>query len=153
MQEAGPGGLSGGGTWGAATDGIRVYTNIVNSDSKNFTLKPSEKNTTAGGWVAIEAGTGKILWSTANPSNATSNGPVTIANGVLFAGSTHATGLVYAMDAASGKILWSHNTGATVFGGASVSSGCIYVGSGYHVNIGSFFPFTSGTSLFAFCVA
>ncbi|RVW82634.1 Polyvinylalcohol dehydrogenase [Vitis vinifera] len=153
MKEAGPGGLSGGGTWGAATDGIRVYTNIVNSDSKNFTLKPSEKNTTAGGWVAIEAGTGKILWSTANPSNATSNGPVTIANGVLFAGSTHATGLVYAMDAASGKILWSHNTGATVFGGASVSSGCIYVGSGYHVNIGSFFPFTSGTSLFAFCVA
>ncbi|RVW82636.1 hypothetical protein CK203_037385 [Vitis vinifera] len=66
--EAGPGGLSGGGTWGAATDGIKVYTNIVNSDSKNFTLKPSEKNTTAGGWVAMEAGTGKILWSTANPS-------------------------------------------------------------------------------------
>ncbi|KAL6325221.1 hypothetical protein AAG906_023066 [Vitis piasezkii] len=81
--EAGPGGLSGGGTWGAATDGIRVYTNIVNSDSKNFTLKPSEKNTTAGGWVAMEAGTGKILWSTANPSNATSNGPVTIANGAI----------------------------------------------------------------------
>lgn len=153
MQEAGPGGLTGGDTWGAATDNKRVYTNIANSDSKNFTLKPSEKNTTAGGWVARDASTGKILWSTADPSNATSNGPVTIANGVLFGGSTHPTGPIYAMDARSGKILWSHNTGATVYGGISVSNGCIYLGNGYKVNLGSFTAsFTNGTSLFAFCV-
>ncbi|XP_034706305.1 polyvinylalcohol dehydrogenase-like [Vitis riparia] len=151
--EAGPGGLTGGGTWGAATDNKRVYTNIANSDSKNFTLKPSEKNTTAGGWVAMDASTGKILWSTADPSNATSNGPVTIANGVLFGGSTHPTGPIYAMDARSGKILWSHNTGATVYGGISASNGCIYLGNGYKVNLGSFTAsFTNGTSLFAFCV-
>ncbi|KAK8717095.1 hypothetical protein V6N13_044376 [Hibiscus sabdariffa] len=30
--EAGPGGLTGGGMWGAATDEKRVHTNIVNSD-------------------------------------------------------------------------------------------------------------------------
>eukprot|EP00261_Vitis_vinifera_P027368 XP_010661142.2 PREDICTED: uncharacterized protein LOC104877357 [Vitis vinifera] len=120
--EAGPGGLAGGGTWGATTDGKRVYTNIVNSYGKNFTLKPSDTITTTGGWVAMDANTGETLWSTANPSNATSNGPVTIANGVLFAGSTHPTGPMYAMEAASGRILWSHNTGASVYGGASWDS-------------------------------
>jgi hypothetical protein len=31
MQEAGPSGLGGGGTWGAATDEKNVYTNIVNT--------------------------------------------------------------------------------------------------------------------------
>ncbi|XAR51758.1 Polyvinyl alcohol dehydrogenase (cytochrome) [Bertholletia excelsa] len=153
MQEAGPGGLGGGGSWGAATDGKRVYTNIVNSDNKNFTLKPSKKNTTAGGWVAMDAGTGEVLWSTANPSNSTCFGPVTVANGVLFAGSTHQKGPIYAMGVKTGKILWSYETGATVYGGASVSDGCVYVGQGYRASIGLAFPsFTGGTSLFAFCV-
>ena len=129
------------------------YTpNIANRERKNFTLKPSNKNTTVGGWVAMEAGTRKILWSTADPSNATAGGPVNIANGVLFAGSTNKTGPVYAMDAASGETLWSYKTGATVYGGATVSNGCIYVGSGYGVNIGTYSHFTSGISLFAFCV-
>ncbi|XP_059640562.1 uncharacterized protein LOC132282791 [Cornus florida] len=152
--ESGPGGASGGGTWGAATDTKRIYTNIANSDSKNFTLKPSNKTTTAGGWVAMDAHTGTILWSTANPSNASSNGPVTVANGVLFAGSAYPTGPIYAMNAKTGNILWSQDTGATVYGGMSVSQGCIYVGNGYKVSLGvvAYPTFTGGTSLFAFCV-
>ncbi|CAA2955112.1 Hypothetical predicted protein [Olea europaea subsp. europaea] len=144
--EAGPGGTAGGGTWGAATDKIRVYTNIANSHKKNFTLLPSKKVTTSGGWVAMDPGTGRILWSTALPNNAMTN-PVTVANGVLFAGSTYKTGPVYAINAKNGKILWSYETGASVYGGMSVSEGCIYVGNGYQPPI-----FTSGTSLFAFCV-
>ncbi|XP_021297719.1 uncharacterized protein LOC110426746 isoform X2 [Herrania umbratica] len=152
--EAGPGGLTGGGTWGAATDETRVYTNIANSDGKNFTLKPSTKNTIAGGWVAMDANSGQILWSTGDPSNGTASGPVTVANGVLFGGSTYGQGPIYAMNANTGKILWSYNTGATVYGGISVSNGCIYVGHGYKVSFGLFNPgFTNGTSLFAFCVS
>ncbi|XWS40837.1 hypothetical protein CRYUN_Cryun17cG0030300 [Craigia yunnanensis] len=152
--EAGPSGLTGGGIWGAATDEKRVYTNIANSDGKNFTLKPSTRNTTAGGWVAMDANSGQILWSTDDPSNGTVNGPVTVANGVLFGGSTYKQGPIYAMDANNGKILWSYNTGATVYGGMSVSNGCIYVGHGYKVGFGSFSPgFTTGSSLFAFCVS
>ncbi|KAA8548002.1 hypothetical protein F0562_004431 [Nyssa sinensis] len=151
--DAGPGGIGGGGTWGAATDERRVYTNIANSGHLPFTLKPSNKTTTGGGWVAMDARTGKILWSTANPINATASGPVTLANGVLFAGSTYQTGPIYAMNAKTGKILWSYETGATVFGGMSVSKGCIYVGSGYRVSLGVVNPsFTAGASLFAFCV-
>jgi outer membrane protein assembly factor BamB len=149
MQEAGPGGITGGGIWGAATDNKRLYTNIANSDRKNFTLKPSENTTTAGGWVAMDADNGQIQWSTANPSNATSAGPVTVANGLLFAGSTNPKGPIYAMNTKTGEILWSYETGATVYGGMSVSDGCVYVGNGYAITP----SFTAGTSLFAFCLS
>ena len=100
----------------------------------------------------MNADNGKILWSTANPSNATTSGPVTVANHVLFAGSTHSKGPIYAMNAKTGEILWSYETGATVFGGMSVSDGCVYVGNGYHLAVGSFSAYTAGTSLFAFCL-
>ncbi|KAK1418811.1 hypothetical protein QVD17_27958 [Tagetes erecta] len=151
--EAGPGGAGGGGTWGSATDGKVVYTNIANSLRSNFTLKPSNTTTTSGGWVAMDATSGNVLWSTGNPSNATASGPVSLANGVVFGGSTNGTGPIYAMGAATGEILWSYETGATVYGGMSISNGCVYVGNGYKVNLGIFDPtYTSGGTLFAFCI-
>ncbi|KAL8475644.1 hypothetical protein ACS0TY_028343 [Phlomoides rotata] len=152
FTEAGPGSFSGGGLWGAATDERRVYTNIGNANNLNFTLFPSNNITTGGGWVAMDAPTGQVLWSTPVPNEAISN-PVTVANGVVFAGSTYRTGPVYAIDADNGEILWSYETGATVYGGLSVSKGCVYVGSGYGVGLGATNPsFTSGTSIFSFCV-
>ncbi|GMN42351.1 hypothetical protein TIFTF001_011561 [Ficus carica] len=150
--EAGPGGAAGGGYWGAATDEKRVYTNIANSGTKNFTLKPSAKSTTAGGWGAMDARSGRILWSTADPSNAIASGPVSVANGVLFAGSTNKQDPIYTISAKTGRILWSYATGATVYGGVSVSDGCFYVGNGYSFSLGAFLSYTSGTSLFAFCI-
>ncbi|KAG4922642.1 hypothetical protein AAZX31_18G236800 [Glycine max] len=151
-KKAGPYGLAGGGSWGAATDEKRIYTNIVNSDAKNFTLAPSNKITTAGGWVAMDANNGRVLWSTANPGNSTAYGPVSIANEVAFAGSADRMGYIYAIDAKSGKILWSYKTGASVYGGMSISNGCIYVGHGYNVAYGYSLNLTSGKFLFAFCV-
>ncbi|XP_024181283.1 uncharacterized protein LOC112186939 [Rosa chinensis] len=151
--EAGPGGLGGGAMWGAATDEKRVYTNIANSQHKNFTLKPSQNTTIAGGWVAMEARSGNILWSTANANDATAPAAVTVANGVVFGGSTYRQGPIYAMNAKTGKILWSYDTGATVYGGISVSNGCIYLGNGYKVFNGFVNPnYTAGTSFYAFCV-
>ncbi|MED6158337.1 hypothetical protein PIB30_031859 [Stylosanthes scabra] len=151
--EAGPGGAGGGGYWGAATDTKIVYTNIANSAFKNFTLKPSNVTTTSGGWVAMDAATGTILWSLANPSNATASGPVSLANGILFAGSTNGKGPIYAINGKSGEVVWSYEIGATVYGGMSISDGCIYVGNGYKVGFAlPIESFTSGTSLYAFCV-
>nr|GEY73859.1 hypothetical protein [Tanacetum cinerariifolium] len=151
--EAGPGGPGGGGTWGAATDGKTVYTNIANSLGRNFTLKPSNITTTSGGWVSMDGTSGNVLWSTRNPSDPSASGPVSLANGVLFAGSTNGTGPIYAMSARTGEILWSYNTGASVYGGMSISNGCVYVGSGYKVSLGFFNPnYTGGTTLFAFCI-
>ncbi|CAK7343506.1 unnamed protein product [Dovyalis caffra] len=152
---AGPGGLEGGGIWGAATDGRTVYTNIANSNRERFTLAPSNGTTTAGAWVALAANSGQILWSTANPSNEAAQGPVTIVNDVLFAGSVASYGPIYAMDAKTGNILWSYNTSATVYGGVSASYGCIYLGNGYTVGTARLFhpTWTGGTSLYAFCIA
>lgn len=103
--------------------------------------------------MALEASSGKILWSIANPSNATANGPVTVANGIVFVGSTNTIkGPIYAINGKTGEIVWSYETGSTVFGGMSVSDGCIYFGNGYKIGFGLLGNFSSGTSLFAFCV-
>ncbi|XP_061367097.1 uncharacterized protein LOC133310218 [Gastrolobium bilobum] len=151
--EAGPGGVAGGGSWGAATDEERVYTNIANFGGKMFTLLPSNKTTTSGGWVAMEAKSGRILWSIANPSNAPAFGPVSVANGIVFVGSGNVKGPVYAINGKTGEIMWSYETGSTVFGGMSISDGCIYFGNGYKIGNGLVLGnLTSGTSLYAFCV-
>ncbi|GKU97104.1 hypothetical protein SLEP1_g10284 [Rubroshorea leprosula] len=84
----------------------------------------------------MDAGTGQVLWSTTDPASGTASGPVTVANGVLFGGSTNAEGPIYAMDARTGKILCPNNTGATVYGGMSISDGCNYVGNGYKASVG-----------------
>ncbi|KAJ4838500.1 hypothetical protein Tsubulata_044537 [Turnera subulata] len=151
---AGPGGAEGGGQWGAATDGRTVYTNIANTNRVRFTLAPTNETTTAGAWVALDANSGQILWSTANPSNDTAQGPVSVVNDVLFAGSVASNGPIYAMDTRTGSILWSYNTGATVYGGISASHGCIYLGNGYTVGLAKLFhpDWTPGTSLYAFCL-
>nr|KYP69291.1 hypothetical protein KK1_008480 [Cajanus cajan] len=151
-RRAGPYGLIGGGIWGAATDIRRVYTNIANSGARNFTLAPSNITTRAGGWVAMDSSNGRVLWSTANPTNSTAYGPVSVANEVVFAGSADRNGYIYAIDAKSGKILWSYETGASVYGGMSISNGCMYVGHGYNVSAGFSLGLTGGFYLFCFCV-
>ena len=51
------------------------------------------------------------------------NGPVTAVNGVVFAGSMDAMGTMFAFDAATGDVLWSFQSGGTVYGGPAVASG------------------------------
>ena len=86
-------------------------------------LTPSNQTTTAGAWVALDANTGEIVWSTANPSNDTAQVPVRVADGVLFARSVAPNGPIYAIDTNTGNILWTYNTGATVYGGISAAMG------------------------------
>ncbi|KAF5177216.1 hypothetical protein FRX31_033197 [Thalictrum thalictroides] len=101
LQLAGPEGVAGGGSWGAATDGIKnpmVYT---------------------------------------NPTNLRASGPVIVANNFLFGGSSDSEGALFAMNVDTGKILWTYNTSATIYGGVSVSDGCVYVANGYKVSLGA----------------
>ncbi|CAI9785212.1 unnamed protein product [Fraxinus pennsylvanica] len=63
-KKAVPGSLNG--VLDAATDRVRLYTNIVNGNDLPFTLQPPTRTTTAGGWVPLDAETGEILWSIAN---------------------------------------------------------------------------------------
>ena len=144
----GPGenGTLGGIEWGTATDGKRIYTEIANSGHVNYTLIPSGIQTTGGLWSALDAKTGKILWQTADPTPGSMDfGAVSVANGVVYAGSQGAPGFMYALDAATGEILWSFVSGGSVIDGPSIADGFVYWGSGYHIG-------TNNNKLYAFAI-
>lgn len=78
---------------------------------------------------------GHVLWETADPDGGAASGPVTIANGIVYAPST--SGHLHLLDASNGHILRSFSFGNDVHGGASVVDGRVYVGSGYQGSPGS----------------
>jgi len=127
--EVGPGGIQGGMQWGTATDGRHIYAAITNNGHTPHTLI-SGQTINWGSWSALDCTTGKILWQTADPTpGGLDQGAVSVANGVMFAGSM--SGYMYALDAATGVILWSFNSGGSVVGGPSIVDGVLYWGSGY----------------------
>jgi polyvinyl alcohol dehydrogenase (cytochrome) len=141
----GPGAALGGIQWGSATDGNRVYVAVSNFNRQQYTLQPSGQTWNAGSWSALDAATGRILWQTPDPLAASDMGMVSVANGVVFAGSDDPTGTFYALDAASGQILWRFASGGSTVAGPAIVQGRLYWGSGY--NIG-----TPNNKLYAFCV-
>lgn len=151
VTQAGPGGLAGGLQWGSATDGSRIYVAEANSDGKDWVLISGD-TIDYGGWSALDAYTGEILWQTPDPQGADAQvpgvgapGAVSGSNGVVFGCSN--AGQMHALDAATGKILWTFNSENTCYGGASIIDGTVYWGTGY----ATFGPPTPGT-LFAFMV-
>jgi outer membrane protein assembly factor BamB len=56
-------------------------------------------------------------------------GGVTVANGVVFA--TTIDGMLYALRAKDGHILWMDKMGGSAAGGISIADGMIYVGNGW----------------------
>ena len=139
----GPGGVIGGMQWGSATDGHRIYTAISNYEHTPYVL-PDGATAWGGSFAALDAATGAILWQTPDPLSyepivtetglgpgflAVDSAPVTIAGDVVLGGSL--TGHMYAMDAATGEILWSFFAGGSVNGGAAVDKHVAYWGSGY----------------------
>ena len=143
--QVGPGGGTGGIQWGTATDIRRVYAAISNDHSMPYTLVPSGEQITWGAWSALDSVTGKLLWQTADPTpGAIDTGSVSVANGVMYAGSS--SDFMYALDAATGKILWSFDSGGSVIDGPSIVDGTLYWGSGP----GSISGGTHNTKLYAF---
>jgi polyvinyl alcohol dehydrogenase (cytochrome) len=159
--QVGPGGHLGGIQWGTATDGARVYTGVNDQTGTMYRLGgPGNVGdaglTTVGSWAALDPASGATLWQVANPAmtaplNGTSvNGPLTVVNGVVFGGSMDADGMMYALDATSGKVLWSFMSGGSVYGGPAVADGVVYWGSGYPSGRLGFG--TAGQALFAFAL-
>ncbi|WP_225099056.1 PQQ-binding-like beta-propeller repeat protein [Streptomyces sp. CoH27] len=147
QTQVGPGGIIGGIEFGTAVDGKRVYAAITNSEHVPTTITSvtGQKSTvTSGFFAALDASTGKIRWQTADPKGDSilDLGPVSSANGVVYAGST--SGDMYALDGATGTVKWSFASGAPVAGGAAIVGGSVYWGSGYYV------PGTTNNKLYAF---
>jgi polyvinyl alcohol dehydrogenase (cytochrome) len=128
QTQVGPGSALGGMEWGSATDGKRIYVAISNSNHIAYLAG------NAGSWAALDPATGRILWQTADPNGAIDLGPVTVANGVVYApsmaGSATAPTML-ALDAASGHILWGYAAGSSVVAGATVLQDTVYWGSVY----------------------
>jgi polyvinyl alcohol dehydrogenase (cytochrome) len=96
--QVGPGAHSGGTEWGSATDGKRLYVAIANSAFQDWPMQPSGVIATGGMWSALDPATGKILWHTAEPTGGSAWGPVSVANGVVYAGSMDPKGYMRALD-------------------------------------------------------
>jgi len=150
----GPGGIFGGIEWGTATDGKRIYVAISNSSHISKPLINGQ-TATGGFWNALDAATGKILWQTPDPDVTACGKPpcpafsdygaVSEANGVVYGGSL--SGKMLALDAQTGKILWTFTTAGSVIDGPSIVNGVLYWGSGYG-RVGG----TPNNKLYAFSV-
>jgi len=144
----GPGGDMGGMEWGTAYDGDRIYTSITNQHHIQYELTEhgviSDTTVTGGSWAALDPITGTILWQTADPQVETlpglgavgvwDLGPVTVANGVVYASSMAklaSQDQMFALDAKTGAILWQFSAGSSVNAGPAVVDGTVYWGSGY----------------------
>lgn len=145
QTQAAPGGTLGGIEWGAATDGKHIFVDEGNAAHLPVTVTAADgtQSTTTGGvFAALDAATGRIDWMTADPQASAGDwlddSFVSSANGVMFAGSSAPTGTnMYALDADSGKVLWSFAGGGSVYGGAAIVHGNVYWGAGYHTqNLG-----------------
>jgi polyvinyl alcohol dehydrogenase (cytochrome) len=162
--EVGPGSYLGGIEWGTAVDGRHIYVPIANAYGIPYQLQPSGQWVNSGSWAALEPATGKFLWQTAVPGlcspfipnvaqGCMGLGPASVANGVVFAGSMDinpTAPTMFALDATSGKILWSFVAGSSVVAGPAIVGNSLYWGSGY----GRFGPGlgTPNNKLFAFSI-
>ena len=141
----GPGGDQGGFEWGTAYDGDRIYVSLTNQHHIPYRLTQNGVTSgpyyTGGSWAALDPETGKILWQTPDPQSETIAGhtvgvwdlaPVTSANGVAYVASMAKAGNeFYALDAATGAILWAYPAGSSVNAGPAVVGDSVYWGSGY----------------------
>jgi polyvinyl alcohol dehydrogenase (cytochrome) len=146
----GPGGDQGGVEWGTAFDGARIYVPITNHHhipyklTQHGVLDVTGPTITGGSWAALDPITGTILWQTADPQLETVPGftnvsvwdlaPLTVANGVVYAGSMAklaSQNQFFALDAATGRILWQWKAGSSVNAGPAVVGGTVFWGSGY----------------------
>jgi len=144
--QAVPGGITGGMQWGSANDGDRIFVAAANSGTSQagggtgampWKLKDGTY-TVSGGWAALDRKTGAVLWTTKDPLGSRSEAPVSAANGVVFGCNLAVNiGRMVAMDANSGAILWSYDSGAPCNAGASISDGMVFWGSGTFAGTGA----------------
>ena len=127
--QVGPGGTLGGAEWGSAQDGTRIYVSNANSGDL----------TQPGFWAALNPATGQVVWQLNDPawagpySGYSAVGAVSSANGVVYACTMNALGTMFAIDAATGAVRWSFDSGGSCNAGAAISGGTVYWGSGYRV--------------------
>jgi polyvinyl alcohol dehydrogenase (cytochrome) len=124
----GPGSALGGIQWGSAYDGQRIYLAEANSAALPTRL-PDGTTVTSGSWAALDPRTGRVLWQVADPTGRADPGAVSVANGVLYAGSL--SGRMFALSAATGRVLWQFQGAGSSIAGPAIVGGTVFWGNGY----------------------
>jgi len=147
--QVGRGSIQGGVHFGMAAEGSRVYVPITDMNEDAMGKKIDEPG--RAGMHAVDANTGKILWSTLHPDNCQGkqycdpgiSAAATAIPGVVFAGAMD--GMLRAYDGASGKVIWETDTtlpvktsngmvakGGSMSGpGPAIADGHLITNSGY----------------------
>jgi polyvinyl alcohol dehydrogenase (cytochrome) len=125
---AGPGSPVGGIQWGTATDRERVYLVETNFFRAEYEL-PDGQVIDYSSIAALDAVTGEVVWQIPEPHGGLAQGAVSVANGVLYAGSLD--GYMYAIDAASGAVLWETRGEGSSNAGPAIVAGTVFWGNGY----------------------
>jgi polyvinyl alcohol dehydrogenase (cytochrome) len=127
----GPGTALGGIEWGTAYDGTRIYVPESDAFGYPYELENGEQDS-GGSWAALNPGTGAIEWQVGTPGGAAALGPASEANGVVFVGSTASSAdNMFALEASTGKQLWSFTAEGSVNAAPAIANGYVYWGSGY----------------------
>ena len=145
VRQVAGGSSLGGIEWGASTDGSRIYVASSDNDNTFSTIFPTPL---PGRFTALDASSGSVIWDLVDPKSTHLHlGPTSVSNGVMFAGSMDGT--MYALNAATGQILWSFaGQGASNAGPAIGLDGTVYWGNGYsHFGLGA-----GSTTFYAFSV-
>jgi polyvinyl alcohol dehydrogenase (cytochrome) len=157
----GPGGHLGGIHWGTAVDGQRIYVGVNDQAGSSYALggngPQADQLVTVGSWAALDPASGSIEWQVADPAmtapleGVSVNGPVSVANGIMFGGSMDANGTMFAFDGATGALLWSFQSGGSVYGGPAIADGTVYWGNGLP-NASRLLFGSPGGTLYAFAI-
>lgn len=124
----GPGSVLGGIEWGTATDGRRIYFTETDYDRVPYQL-PGGETIDHSSFGALDVHTGRIVWQVAEPHGGLAVGPATTAGGVVYHGALN--GYMYALDAATGELLWEHQGAGASNAGPAIVDGRLYWGNGY----------------------
>lgn len=124
----GPGSVLGGIEWGTATDGERIFFAETNGDNEPYQL-PNGQTIDYSSFGALDGATGEIIWQVPEPHGGQAVGPATTANGVVYYGALN--GFMYALDAATGALLWEYQGAGASNAGPAIVDGNLYWGNGY----------------------
>ncbi|PJE95798.1 hypothetical protein CUT44_21320 [Streptomyces carminius] len=124
----GPGSELGGIQWGTASDGERIYFAESNVNGIEHEL-PDGQTIDHSSFGALDPATGEVIWQVPEPHGGTAIAAVSVANGVLYAGSLN--NHMYAFDAATGELLWDFEGEGASMSGPAVTGGTVYWGNGY----------------------
>jgi polyvinyl alcohol dehydrogenase (cytochrome) len=161
----GPGGTLGGFSWGMSCTEEHCYLGLINSNREEFFIPaPAYKYAWGGAYFCITVMNGDFVWGTVDPDwdlinteddydaayGSSIASPLTVVNDLVIGGSTSYRGTMSILNRHTGEVLYTYSTSGSIYGGASVSGDCIYIGSGYSPQFNPYWR--ENNAVYAFCL-